>query len=179
MGTAQWLVLAVAALRLIELAYAARNTRRLRARGGREVGARHYPLLVGLHAAWLATIFATVSRDTPPSLPLAGVFAALLAARAWTIASLGPYWTTRVITLPDERLVRRGPYRFLRHPNYLIVAGEIAVLPLMFGAWRLALAFSALNAAALWHRIRVEDQALAPRRSRAAPGGSVDEEQEP
>jgi methyltransferase len=169
MGTAQWLVLAVAALRLLELAYAARNAQALRARGAREVGARHYRLLVALHATWLAAIFATVPPDTPPSLPLAGLFAGLLAARAWTIASLGRYWTTRVITLPDEPLVRRGPYRFLRHPNYLIVAGEIAVLPLMFGAWRLALAFSVVNAAVLWHRIRVENQVLAPRRSLAAP----------
>lgn len=171
MGAAQWLVLAVAALRLIELAYAARNARHLRARGGREVGARHYPLLVALHATWLAAIFATVPPDTPPSLPLAGLFAAFLAARAWTVASLGRYWTTRVITLPDEPLVRRGPYRFLRHPNYLIVAGEVAVLPLMFGAWRLALAFSVANAALLWLRIRVEDRALGPRRSLAAPHG--------
>ena len=171
MGAAQWLVLAVAALRLVELAYAACNAQALRARGGREVGARHYPVLVALHAAWLAAIFATVPPDTPPSLPLAGLFAALLAARAWTVASLGRYWTTRVITLPEEPLVRRGPYLLLRHPNYLIVAGEIAVLPLMFGAWRLALAFSLVNAAVLLHRIRIEDQALAPRRSLAASDG--------
>ena len=129
------------------------------------------PLLVALHAAWLATIFATVPPNTPPSLPLAALFAVLLVARAWTIASLGRYWTTRVITLPDEPLVRRGPYRFLRHPNYLIVAGEIAVLPLIFGAWRLALLFSVANAALLWYRIRVEDRALAPRRARVAPDG--------
>ena len=171
MGAAQWLVLTVAALRLVELAYATRNAQALRARGGREVGAGHYPVMVALHAAWLAVIFMAVPPDTPPSLPLAGLFAALLAARAWTVASLGRYWTTRVITLPDEPLVRRGPYRFLRHPNYLIVAGEIAVLPLMFGAWRLALAFSVVNAAVLWHRIRIENQALAPRRSLAAPDG--------
>ena len=92
----------------------------------------------------------------------------LLAARAWTIWSLGPYWTTRVITLPGALLVRRGPYRYLRHPNYVVFAGEIAVLPLIFGAWRLALLFSVLNAALLWHRIRVEDAALAPRRRPAA-----------
>jgi methyltransferase len=168
MGAAQWLVLAVALLRLAELAYAARNARHLLARGGQEVGAGHYPLLVALHAAWLSAIFLAVPADTPPSLLLALLFAALLGARAWTIWSLGPYWTTRVITLSDAPLVRRGPYRFLRHPNYLVVAGEIAVLPLIFGAWRLALLFSVLNAALLWHRIRVEDQALAPRRRPAA-----------
>jgi methyltransferase len=165
MGAAQWLVVAVALLRLAELAYADRNTRRLLARGGEEVGARHYPLLVVLHAAWLGAIFLAVPADRPPSLPLALLFAALLAARVWTIWSLGPYWTTRVITLPDAPLVRRGPYRYLRHPNYVIVAGEIAVLPLIFGAWRIALLFSVLNAALLWHRIRVEEQALAPRRA--------------
>jgi methyltransferase len=171
MGAAQWLVLAVAALRLVEVAYAARNARRLFEQGGQEVGAGHYPLLVTLHVAWLATIFVAVPADTPPSPPLAGLFGALLAARAWTIASLGRHWTTRVITLPDEPLVRRGPYRFLRHPNYLLGAGEIAVLPAIFGAWRLALLFSVLNGALLWHRIRVEDQALAPRRALVAPGG--------
>jgi methyltransferase len=168
MGAAQWLVLAVALLRLAELAYAERNTRRLLARGGQEVGAGHYPLLVALHAAWLGAIFFIVPAATPPSLPLAVLFAALLGARLWTLWSLGPYWTTRVMTLPDAPLVRRGPYRRLRHPNYVIVAGEIAVLPLIFGAWRLALLFSALNAALLWHRIRVEDAALAPRRQPSA-----------
>jgi methyltransferase len=170
MGAAQWLVLAIALLRLGELAYARRNAQRLLERGGHEVGARHYPLLVGLHAAWLVAIFVTVPPGTPPALPLLGIFAALLAARIWTIASLGRYWTTRIITLPHEPLARRGPYRFLRHPNYVIVAGEVAVLPLIFGAWRLALVFSVVNAALLWHRIRVEDQALQPRRGLGGPG---------
>jgi methyltransferase len=80
------------------------------------------------------------------------------------VASLGPYWTTRIITLPDAPLVRRGPYRFLRHPNYVVVAAEIAVLPLVFGAWPIALVFSLLNAVMLAWRIRIEEQALASRR---------------
>jgi methyltransferase len=164
MGAAQWLVLAVALLRFVELVHARRNARHLLARGGVEAGAGHYPLLVALHAAWLIAIFVAVPADRPPALSFMLVFAALLAARAWTIWSLGPYWTTRLITLPEAPLVRRGPYRFMRHPNYAIVAGEIAVLPLIFGAWRIALVFSVLNAALLWHRIRVEDQALARRR---------------
>ena len=163
MGSAQWLVFAVALLRLAELAHARRNARRLLARGGEEHGAGHYPLLVALHAAWLVAIFVAVPPATPPCLPCALLFAALLAARAWTIWSLGPYWTTRVIPLPEAPLVRRGPYRFMRHPNYAIVAAEIAVLPLIFGAWRLALLFSALNGALLWHRIRIEDRTLALR----------------
>jgi methyltransferase len=74
-----------------------------------------------------------------------------------------------VITLPEEPLVYRGPYRFLRHPNYAIVAGEVAVLPLIFGAWRLALLFSVVNAALLWHRSRVENEALRPRRGLCDP----------
>jgi methyltransferase len=164
MGAAQWLVLAVAVLRLAELVYARRNTKRLLGRGGQEHGAGHYPLFIGLHAAWLGVIFATVPSDASPFLPLVGVFAVLLAARFWTIASLGPYWTTRVIALPAEPLVKTGPYRFCRHPNYLIVAGEIAVLPLIFGAWRIALLFSLLNAALLWRRVRVEEAALRARR---------------
>jgi methyltransferase len=164
MGVAQWLVLSVALLRLGELAYARRNTRHLLDRGGQEHGAAHYPLFIGLHAAWLGVIFATVLPDTPPSLPLLGIFAVLLFARFWTIGSLGPYWTTRVITVPGEPLVKRGPYRFFRHPNYVIVFSEIAVLPLIFGAWRIALLFSLLNAALLWQRVRVEEKALENRR---------------
>jgi methyltransferase len=164
MGAAQWLVLAVVLLRLIELGYARRNTKRLLARGGQEHGAGHYPLFIALHAAWLVAIFAAVPADAPPSLPLVVLFAVLLAARFWTIASLGKYWTTRVITRPGEPLVTGGPYRFVRHPNYLIVAGEIAVLPLIFGAWRIALLFSLLNAALLWRRLRVEEKVLEPRR---------------
>ena len=95
---------------------------------------------------------------------LAG-FIALQGVRLWVLASLGRYWTTRVITVSGAPLVRRGPYRFMRHPNYLVVIAEIAVLPLIFGAWQIAAIFSALNVALLAHRIRVEDAALAPRRA--------------
>jgi methyltransferase len=165
MGAAQWLVIAIALVRLGELVHARRNTRRLLDRGGEEHGAGRYPLLVGLHAGWLVAIFAAVPADTPPSLPLVGLLLVLLAARFWTVVSLGPYWTTRVITLPGEPLVEIGPYRIFRHPNYLIVAGEIAVLPLIFGAWRIALFFSLLNAALLWQRVAVEDEVLKDRRT--------------
>jgi len=161
---AQWIVLAVAALRLAESTYAARNHRRLLAAGGREVGAGHYPLFVLLHGGWLATLFFAVPADAPVhAVPLA-LYIVLQAARAWVIISLGRYWTTRIITVPGAPLVRTGPYRLLRHPNYAIVAAEIAVLPLVFGAWQIAVVFSLLNAALLRHRIRVEDLALAERR---------------
>ena len=155
----------VVAQRLVELAYARRNSRRLLAEGGVEVGARHYPAIVALHAAWLVALAVTVPADTPANLPLLAGFIALQGVRLWVLASLGRYWTTRVITVSGVPLVRRGPYRFMRHPNYLVVIAEIAVLPLIFGAWQIAAIFSALNVALLAHRIRVEDAALAPRRA--------------
>jgi methyltransferase len=154
------IVLAVAVQRLAELALSRRNERRLRAMGGVESGAGHYPLLVLLHAAWLLAMALALPADSPADWRLIGLFAALQAARYWVVASLGVRWTTRIITVPGSPLVRRGPYRFLRHPNYAIVAAEIAVLPLAFGAWRLALVFSLLNALVLAHRIRVENAAL-------------------
>ena len=165
-----WLALIlglVAAQRLAELALARRNTRRLIARGAREVGAGHYPLFPVLHASWLAAIALAAPSDREPSWALIAVFAGLQALRLWVISTLGPYWTTRIVTLDDAPLIKRGPFRFLRHPNYWIVTGEIAVLPLAFGAIWVALIWSALNAALIAHRIRIEDAALRPRRSGA------------
>ena len=150
----------IVAQRLAELAYSARNGRRLKARGAHEAGAGHYPLIVALHAAWLLALVLTVPPATPANLPLLGVFAALQAVRVWVIASLGERWTTRVIVLPGAPLVAKGPYRYLRHPNYAVVCGEIAVVPLMFGVWQVAAVFSVLNLALLRHRVRVEEAAL-------------------
>ena len=161
-----WIVLLlVAAQRLAELVYARRNTRRLLEEGARESGAGHYPLLVGLHVLWLAALALLVPPETAPNWSLLAVFAVLQCLRIWVLASLGRYWTTRIITLPGAALVRRGPYRFLRHPNYLVVAGEILVLPLAFGAWEIAVVFSLANAAILAFRIRCEERTLEPRRS--------------
>lgn len=160
-------ILALVALeRLGELLYGRRNAKRLLAEGAVEHGADHYPLFILLHAGWLLAMLLSVRPHTRILWPLIGVYALLMLGRVWVIASLGRFWTTRIITLSAAPLVRRGPYRFLRHPNYLIVAGEIAILPLAFGAWRIALVFSLLNLALVWHRVRVEDRALAPRRSR-------------
>ncbi len=114
--------------RLGELVLANRNTRALRARGAIEVGAAHYPLIVALHAAWLAGLW-LLAWNRPVELVWLAVFISLQLARVWVIASLGARWTTRIIVLPGEALVRRGPYRFVSHPNYLVVAGEIAALP--------------------------------------------------
>jgi methyltransferase len=156
-----WIVLAVAVQRLGELVLSRKNERRLVALGGVESGAGHYPIVVLLHAAWLVSMPLALPADSNVDWRLIGLFAALQVGRYWVIASLGMCWTTRIITIPGSALVRRGPYRFLRHPNYVIVAVEIAVLPLAFGAWTLALVFSLLNAIVLAHRIRVENAALA------------------
>lgn len=156
-----WLVLLLVAVqRGVELVYARRNERRLLSNGAVESGASHYALIVALHAAWLVAMAAFIPPQTPPNWWLLGIYALLQAARVWVIASLGPYWTTRVVTVPGSTLVRRGPYRFVRHPNYAIVAAEIAVLPLAFGAVAIAVVFTLLNAAVLTWRIRVEDRAL-------------------
>lgn len=169
-GLPQIIFLFVAAQRVIELGIAKHNAAQLLIEGGTELGARHYPLFVLLHGGWLLALFLLVPASAPVYLWLLGVFCLLQIGRIWIIASLGRYWTTRVITLPDVPLIRRGPYRFLRHPNYLVVTLEIAVLPLAFGAWELALIFSGLNAALLFVRLKVENAALAPRQELAGTG---------
>lgn len=163
LGLAQWLVLAVAVQRLLELLWARRNTARLLAAGGIETGAAHYPAIVAVHAAWLVANFIAIPPETEASIPLLATFALLQLGRIWVMASLGPYWTTRVISIPGHPLTRRGPYRFMRHPNYAIVAAEIACLPLIFDALAIAILFSALNAVVLVWRIRIENRALEPR----------------
>lgn len=158
-----WILALVVIQRLAELALASRNTRRLLARGGREIGRDHYPLFILLHASWLLAIALATPPPLQPSWLLIGLFAVLQLLRVWIIATLGPYWTTRVITLDGAPIVRSGPYRFVRHPNYWVVVGEIAVLPLAFHDWAIAFVWSILNALLLRHRIRIETAALAPR----------------
>lgn len=154
------LILALVTLqRLGELALARRNTRRLLACGAVEMGAEHYPVIVGLHAAWLAGLW-WLARDRPPDLGWLAVYIVLQVLRLWTLVSLGERWTTRIIVLPGEPPVRRGPYRLLPHPNYAVVVGEIAVLPLVFHMLAYAVVFSVLNASILAVRIAVEGRAL-------------------
>ena len=153
-------ILALVTLQRVgELWLSNRNTKRLLAQGAHEVGARHYPLIVAVHVWWLALLWWLA-----PGRPIAwfwlAVFVLLEIARLWVLATLGPRWTTRIIVLPGAPLVRRGPYRFVNHPNYLVVIGEIAVLPLVFDLWQIALIFTVLNAAVLAVRIREEDRAL-------------------
>lgn len=164
----RWLAVAIVVLvalqRLVEVRYATHNTKALLAKGGIEIGRAHYPLLVLLHAGWLVAILVALPSAPSISWPLLALFVLLQAARVWVIATLGPYWTTRIITMKDAPLVKRGPYRFIRHPNYVVVVCEIAVLPLVFGEAWIALGFSLLNALALYLRIREEERALGPRR---------------
>jgi methyltransferase len=145
--------------RLAELALARRNTARLLARGGVEHGARHYPLIVLLHAAWLAGLWLLAPGREVVAAWLV-VFAVLQGLRLWVLAALGPRWTTRIVVVPGEPLVRRGPYRFLAHPNYCVVAGEMLVLPLTFGLVWYGIVFSLLNGALLAVRIAAENRAL-------------------
>lgn len=158
----------VAAQRLAELAWSGRNLRRLRRRGAIEHGRRHYPLIVALHVLWLATLLLLVPPATKPDPLFLGLYIALQVVRVWAIASLGEYWTTRVLTVPDAPLVARGPYRLMRHPVYAVVIAEIALLPLAFGAWRIALLFSLANLALLAWRVTVEERAITGRRALGA-----------
>jgi methyltransferase len=116
--------------------------------------------MVGLHAAWLVGLW-ILAWDRPANLAWLAVYLGLEVLRVWVLASLGSRWTTRIIVVPGETLVSRGPYRFIPHPNYAVVVGEIAVLPLVFGLPVYAVVFSALNASMLWLRIRAESAALA------------------
>jgi methyltransferase len=149
----------VTAQRLAELVYARRNEQRLLERGGVEHGAEHFIAIVCLHTAWLLGLWVLASGIRPHTMWLL-VFVALQTLRVWVLATLGPRWTTRIIVLRDEPLVRTGPYRWLSHPNYIVVALEIFVLPMAYGLLLFALLFSVLNAAILFVRIRSEDAAL-------------------
>ena len=145
--------------RIAELMLSQRNTKRLLARGAHEVAPEHYPFLVLLHASWLAVLWFFGPGPPIHIIPLV-LFALLQLARVWVIATLGERWTTRIIILPGAPLVTTGPYRWVNHPNYLIVIGEVAVLPLVFGLPMVAIVFSILNAAILAVRIKAENSAL-------------------
>jgi len=145
--------------RLVELPLAHTNTNRLLAAGAHEVGAAHYPWIVALHGAWLLTLW-WLAPGRPVDIPFLLLFLLIELGRVWVLRTLGNRWTTRIIVMPGEELVATGPYRFVRHPNYLVVVGEIAVLPLVFGLWDVSIIFSLLNAVILTVRIRAENRAL-------------------
>ena len=153
-------ILALVTLQRIgELWLARSNTRRLLAQGGREHGAAHYPLIVLVHAMWLISLW-WLAPGRPVSLVWLALFVVIEIARVWVLVSLGRRWTTRIIVLPGAPLVKRGPYRFVNHPNYAVVISEIAVLPLVFGLLWVAVIFSLLNSIVLMIRVREEERAL-------------------
>ncbi len=149
--------------RLGELVYAQANTRRLLAEGGVEYGRRHYPLFILLHGGWLVAIALFALPGPAPSPLLLIAFAATQVFRFWTLASIGRWWTTRIISAAHFPRIRKGPYRYMTHPNYAVVVAEIALLPLVLNAPIVALAFSLANAVLLWWRIGVEARVLRER----------------
>jgi methyltransferase len=159
MSLASVILALVTVQRLGELLLSRHNTNGLLSRGGIEVGANHYPLVVSLHAAWLIALWVW-GRDQDVNLVALSVFVLLQGARVWILATLGSRWTTRIIVLPGEPLVASGPYRYFSHPNYAVVAAEMALLPLALNLPLVALIFTAMNAAVLYIRIRAEARAL-------------------
>jgi methyltransferase len=149
----------VTSQRFAELALARRNTAKLLEAGAKEYAPAHYPWIVAVHTGWLGTLW-WLAPGRPIDWPLLVLFVGLQLGRIWVLRTLGPRWTTRIIVLPEAPLVESGPFRFVRHPNYLIVIGEIAVLPLVFGLWEIGVIFSLANAVVLAVRIRAEEQAL-------------------
>lgn len=158
-GTGAILLAYVTVQRLFELWWAKENATRLMASGGVEYGRSHLPLMILFHAAWLAVLW-LLAYDHPVEPVFLALFVVLQMARFWVLGTLGRRWTIRVIIVPGERIVPQGPYRFLRHPNYAVVTGEIAVVPLALGLPTYALVFSILNAGMLAIRITAENAAL-------------------
>ena len=163
MTSAELILSLVTLQRAGELTISSHNTSRLLARGAVEVAARHYPLIVAVHAAWLISLW-VLGHDRPVNILALLLYLVLQGSRVSVMWTLGSRWTTRIIVLPEQPLVSAGPYRFLAHPNYAVVAGEIAVLPLVLGLPLLAAIFTILNAAVLAIRIAAENRALAASR---------------
>jgi methyltransferase len=160
LGTGAFLLAFVTAQRLAELCWAKQNEARLLAAGGIEYGRSHFPLMVMVQSAWLLGMW-LIAFDRPIVSIFLWPFVALQIVRFWILVTLGRRWTVRVIVMPGERLIRRGPYRLMRHPNYAVVVGEIAVVPLALGLPVYALVFSILNGLVLALRISIENAALA------------------
>ena len=155
----------IALQRGAEMIYSRRNLLRLRGAGGVEARDPAYVGLIVVHTAWILALAFAVPADAPVNPYFLAAYGVILVLRIWVMASLGRFWCTRVISLPGTPLVGRGPYRFIRHPNYVVVVAEIAVAPLVFGAWDIAIVFSVLNGLLLWLRIRVEEAMIANRRT--------------
>jgi methyltransferase len=163
-GAAQIAALLVLLQRALEELYSAHNTSRLIAEGGREAGRDYYPVVAITHLAWIAAIFLLIPPTAPVIWPLATLYLLLQVARYWIIGTLGRYWTHRIITLENTPVVRAGPYRYLRHPNYVVTIAETFLLPLVFGEAAIAVIFGCVWSAVIYYKILLEDSALCERR---------------
>jgi methyltransferase len=163
-GAPQIAALLVLAQRGAEELYSARNTKALLAEGASEAGATFYPVVAATHLAWIASLFFLIPPDARIIWPLIVYYLALQVVRYWVIASLGRFWTHRIITLADAPITRRGPYRYLSHPNYALTIVETFALPRAFGALALAAIMTALWWVVIATKIKLEDEALAARR---------------
>ena len=163
-GAPQIIAILILAQRGLEEIYSQANTKQLLAQGAREAGAAYYPVVATAHLCWIASLFLLISPNATITWPLLVLFGLLQIARYWVIGSLGRYWTHRIITLESAPVVLNGPYKYIRHPNYVITLIETLLLPLAFGAWGLALIMTAIWAAVLHYKIMLEDEALAKRR---------------
>jgi methyltransferase len=170
--TAAEIILAVVtAQRGAELLLSHANTKRLMAQGAIEIASGHYPLMVAVHTGWLVALW-VFGHSQPIDLIALFAYLALQGLRIWVMATLGRRWTTRIILLPGTPLVTKGPYRYLNHPNYLVVMSEIALLPLMLHLPTIALVFTILNGFVLFVRIRAENRGLADSRALRKVGAS-------
>jgi methyltransferase len=164
LGWPQIAALLLLVQRGLEELYSARNTRKLLAEGGHEEGRDYYPVVAVTHLGWIASIFFLIPPDAPISWLALVLYGVLQVARYWVIGTLGPYWTHRIITLPDAPVVRRGPYAWVQHPNYMVTIAETLLLPIVFGAAALGAIMTAIWSAVLYYKIVLEDAALAKRR---------------
>jgi methyltransferase len=169
-GPPQIAALIVLVQRGLEELHSARNTRRLLAAGAREAGREYYPVVAVTHLAWIASLFFLIPPDAPVVWPFAILYILLQPVRYWVIGTLGRYWTHRIITLDSAPVVARGPYRFIRHPNYAVTIAETLVLPLAFGAVALGLIITAVWTAVVGYKIVLEDHAIAERRLQTVAG---------
>jgi methyltransferase len=163
-GAPQIAALLVLMQRVLEEIFSQANTKRLLDEGAREVGADYYPVVAVAHLGWIAALFLLIPPNAGISWPLLVIYLLLQVARYWVIGTLGRYWTHHIITLDGAPIVKRGAYKYIRHPNYVITLLETFLLPLVFGAWGLALIMTAIWAAVLHYKILLEDAALSTRR---------------
>ncbi len=172
-GWPQIVALVILLQRGLEELYSQRNTRALIARGAREVGAPYYPVVATTHLAWIASLYFLISPTANISAILAVIYLALQVVRYWVIGTLGEYWTHRIYTLDTAPDVRRGPYQFIKHPNYAVTIVETFLLPMVFGSIALGVIMGAVWSAVLYYKIVLEDEGLSGRRNRVADGEGV------